>query len=208
MITHFLKSIHYRRLFNRARVPSDLEACRQYVNLGDTVLDIGANIGTYSKALSGFVGPEGQVHAIELIPETFGYLLDHVRTLGNVFCYNAGISDTTGTQFAQIPPRLPGGGGHIYRAHLAESGTRVRTYRLDDLFPDLNPTFIKCDVEDHELAVIQGARRILASHPTWLMETDSAEVFDAMVALGYEKKQVGLDWLFVQRVWNQSLSAD
>ncbi len=200
MLTHFLKSVYYRRLFNRALPLSDMVQCATYIRRGDTVIDLGANLGIYSKTLSRIVGPSGQVHAVELMPETFSYLHGNVGSLGNVFCYNAGISDRTGTHYAQKPERLPGGGGHIYRAHLAETGVRVRTYRLDDLFPDLSPTFIKCDVEDHELAVIHGARQLIARcRPIWLMETDEAEVFRAMNGLGYQHQPVGNDWLFVHQ---------
>jgi FkbM family methyltransferase len=198
MLTQFAKSVYYRRLFNRTAAPSDLTQCAAYIHAGDTVLDLGANLGIFSKTLSRMVGPSGQVHAVELMPQTFSYLHGNVASLGNVFRYNVGISDRTGTRYAQQPERLPGGGGHIYRAHIAETGIQVRTYRLDDLFPDLSPTFIKCDVEDHELAVIRGAQQIIKRcQPIWLMETDDPEAFRAMEALGYEKHPIGNDWLFV-----------
>lgn len=103
MLTQFLKSLHYRRLFNQQPIPPDLLACRKHIHPGDTVLDLGANVGIYSKALSQFVGPGGQVHAVELMPRTFDYLHANVESLGNVFCYNAGISHCTGMGYAHHP---------------------------------------------------------------------------------------------------------
>jgi len=74
--------------------------------------------------------------------------------------------------------------GHIYVAKLAATGIRVRLYRLDDLFPDLNPSFIKCDVEGAELSVIRGAQALIGrSFPAWLMETQNSEVFIEMSRL-------------------------
>lgn len=81
MIVHFLKCVHYRRLFNNAGAPGELLQCANYVRGGDTVLDLGANIGIYSKHLSAMVGLSGQVHAVELMPETCSYLLGNVRDL-------------------------------------------------------------------------------------------------------------------------------
>lgn len=114
-----------------------------------------------------------------------------------MFCYNAGVSSTTGVSHACLPDRLPGGGGHIYRAHLAEAGIPVRIYRLDDLFGDLSPSFIKCDVEGNELNVILGAKLLISRcKPVWLIENKSDAVFSAMRDLGYEGRYLGHDWLF------------
>jgi FkbM family methyltransferase len=198
MIRQFLKSVHYRRLFNNAPIPGDLEACREYIKASHTVLDLGANLGIYSKALSRFVGPQGQVHAVELMSDTFEYLHANVAKLGNVFCYNVGISDKTGTGYAYQPPIKH---GHIYRARIAPKGTLVRLYRLDDLFSDLSPVFIKCDVEGAELEVIAGAKKMIECyHPIWLIETSRQDVFREMQRLGYVFQKLGQDWLFVHRV--------
>jgi FkbM family methyltransferase len=165
--------------------------------VGATVLDLGANLGIYSKALSGMVGPRGHVHAVEMMPETYSYLARNVARFGNVTCYNVGVSDRTGAQYARLPKRLRGGGGHIYRAHLADSGMEVNTRRLDDLFPDLEPSFIKCDVEGEEAAVVRGATDlILRCHPVWLIETSGTEIFDLLHAHGYRANKLADDWLF------------
>lgn len=166
MLIHQFKSVYYRRLFDRAPTPDDLQKGSEHIAAGDTVFDLGANLGIYSKALSAMVGPAGQVHAVEMMPETYSYLRRNVTPLGNALCYNVAVSDSTGVQHARLPGRRWGGGGHIYRAHLAPAGITVRACRLDDLFPDLSPTFIKCDVEGAEAAVINGARAVIAAIPS------------------------------------------
>lgn len=48
------------------------------VRPGDTVLDVGANIGAHSVALASFVGPAGRVHAFEPGAETAAFLRANV----------------------------------------------------------------------------------------------------------------------------------
>ena len=47
---------------------------KHLVSPGDIVLDIGANIGTYAKYLSGLVGQSGKVNSVEPVPQTYAIL--------------------------------------------------------------------------------------------------------------------------------------
>src|SRR5215469_11112259 len=60
----------------------DAVVARKLISPGDTVLDIGANIGVYSRMLSRCVGPQGTVYAFEPIPHTFDFLSNNIRKLG------------------------------------------------------------------------------------------------------------------------------
>lgn len=196
------KRAYYAGLLRRLQPEPDALLCRQYAHPGDVVLDLGANIGAYSKVLSNCVGPNGQVHALEPIPETFGYLFNNVQKLDmqNVFCYNVAASSHTGLGHAEIP-EYKDGGPNFYRAHLSTRGINVRLFRIDDLFGDLYPAFIKCDVEDREFEVITGAKNMIERcHPVWLMEVCLAtrnEVLALMQAHGYTGTQLEKNWLFV-----------
>ena len=51
------------------------------VSPGDWVLDIGANIGQYTKRFSDLVGHSGRVIAFEPVPDTFELLTSTLRTI-------------------------------------------------------------------------------------------------------------------------------
>src|SRR4051812_4112055 len=55
---------------------------------GDTVVDVGANIGAFAVVAASIVGPRGRVIAFEPVAETFQCLTENVALngLGNVEC--------------------------------------------------------------------------------------------------------------------------
>lgn len=190
-----LRSIRARRYQSSLRRYSisaepDLMGCKALLNPGDTVLDIGANIGVYTRFCSEFVGPAGHVHSLEPVPETYSYLVRNVRSLGltNVTCYDLAASDQNRSKATMSMPDYATGGPNIYEARISDHGDiPVTTSRIDTLFPYLSPRLIKCDVEGHELAAINGARELIArSRPHWLIEVSNSETFDLMASLGYE----------------------
>ena len=77
------RAFHYRNSLKQYDIDAepDLHACRSILKTGDTVLDVGANIGVYTKFCSEFVGPSGRVISLEPVPETYSYLVGNVRAL-------------------------------------------------------------------------------------------------------------------------------
>ncbi len=187
---------YYGRQFRRQLPESDALECRRYFGSGDIVIDIGANLGDYSKV---FAESGAIVHAIEPVPETFGYLVSNIRGSGteNVFFYNVAASSESGMLKMTIP-KWRGGGRNIYEAHLAADGDiLVRACRLDDLFSGVCPTFIKCDVEGHEQQTIKGSLELIKRcHPKWLIEVSSEETVQLMKELGYTSKPATLPNVF------------
>jgi hypothetical protein len=84
-------------------------------------------------------------------------------------------------------PQYANGGTNLFQARISKTGAiAVKTVRLDTIVSGLNPSFIKCDVEGHELACIQGATDVIRLHrPVWLIEVWSPETFDIMYSFGY-----------------------
>ncbi len=162
-------------------VEVDFKIIKHLVSGGDVVVDIGANIGFYTKFLSDRVGARGAVVSLEPVPSTYRRLAFIVRKLKlkNVSLFNCALSDRDGTARMEIPLR-PSGEENFFEARIIPEGASpshrtvsVELKRLDSFvsrFP--RPvTFIKCDVEGHELECLHGAAGILSEHrPALLVE--------------------------------------
>jgi len=179
-----LKRRRYLRLLRDAgpEVEPNLRVVRHLVRPGALAIDIGANIGLYTRWLSEWVGPEGQVVSIEPIPETHRYLIHNIDRLRltNVVPLQCAISSSNGRVTMEIP-RYEAGGENFYRARIIqepssnEALTRVsvNTRTLDTIVEECGrmPGFVKCDVEGHELECLRGARAVLDhGKPAWLIE--------------------------------------
>lgn len=129
----------------------------------DRFLDIGANVGSYTVLASGGVG--AQSYSFEPLPSTFHHLNNNV--LKNNLCdkvklFNCGLSNCNTTlNFSSGLDTV----NHV----LSESeigkipSTEVPVRVLDEML-DASGNFIaKIDVEGHELSVLQGAEKLLAS---------------------------------------------
>lgn len=161
----------------------DVEPVKSLVKPGDSVIDMGANFGWYTKVLSSLVGDSGKVYSVEPIPDTFHVMSSIVRKLKlrNVVPMNYAMSKVDGMAMMRVPQHEYGG-NNFYRAQIdlgqGESSRSMTEYSvpmrcLDSLFLDVagKITFIKCDVEGHELAVVSGGAKFFEkSKPAWLME--------------------------------------
>jgi len=187
-LLHRVKKSYYAYLMKH--VPEDwveLDAliARQLVSPGDSVLDIGANIGQYSRLLSSWVGPTGRVYAFEPIPQIFDFLSNNVRKLGlgNIETLNFALSDEERTT-TMVIPTYRWGAECWYDAQVKTDDSnptwreiQVRSRTLDSFFEERGSappiTFVKCDANFHELAVLRGGlRTIRGSQPAVLIEVN------------------------------------
>jgi FkbM family methyltransferase len=148
------------------------------VSEGDSVIDIGGSIGGYTRFLSEKVGPRGRVYTFEPNPSTFDFLSHNVASLKlpNVELFDVALSDTAGTAELKIPRYRWGSECH-YDARLDGpmrpkwKSVTVSKGTLDSYLADKPISFIKCDVNDHELPCLRGAANLLSrSKPAILIE--------------------------------------
>ncbi|MGI8826681.1 MAG: FkbM family methyltransferase [Chloroflexota bacterium] len=134
---------------------TDEDFLRRYLRLGDTVVDVGANVGHLTLTASTMVGESGTVIAIEAHPRIFGYLKANLalnrRT--NVVLHNVAIGNEPG-QLAFSDVR----DDDFNRVGTAGSGLSVPAETLDALAPaDSEISLLKVDVEGYEKHVFAGA---------------------------------------------------
>ena len=149
--------------------PAEYAAFRAATPPGGTVLDVGANVGAYTLLFGQWVGAAGRVLAFEPQPEIYDGLAAHVQlnALGRVVSpIMAAVSDRAAT--ADLIVSGTAGESRLAGAGEAGSATLPTTLvTLDDVCAQrqLRPDVIKIDVEGWELAVLRGARRLLARCP-------------------------------------------
>lgn len=161
----------------------------QFAKPGMTAWDIGANAGFYTLALSRLVGPEGDVHAFEPLPENAANVLQHISLNGcdNAALHRLALSDSDGeatfrTNDSNAMGRLAAGGD-----------LRVQTRAMDTLIESgelATPDIVKIDVEGAESLVFEGARKLLALRKTiWVIalhgEAQQLKVGSMLRAYGY-----------------------
>jgi FkbM family methyltransferase len=177
--------------------PAVQGAVQKHLCPGMTFYDLGANIGFFSLMAARLVGPEGRVVSFEADPEIAARLRENLTY--NKFTHavveeKAVWSEPTTVSFARADTNTsPDRGlGHVSTGDSTVANTiPVEAVSLDEfvlLHPD--PDFLKCDVEGAEVAVFQGAERLLRQkRPILLVEMHSAENHRALARkfsqLGY-----------------------
>jgi len=144
----------------QGRESSDERVFRSLLRDGDTVIDVGANIGNLSLLASTLVGPEGKVFAIEAHPRTHSYLVGNIELnrASNVIPIHAACGCETGTV------NLSENRSDDQNA-VATTGVAVPLRRLDDIIGlqvNKRIALLKIDVEGYEKFVLEGASQLLA----------------------------------------------
>ena len=96
------------------------------VQMGDWVLDVGANVGQYTLRLSELVGREGRVIAFEPIVETAEILAAMARRARyrNVTVFNIAVSERAGLLRFRVPSGATGLPNY-FQARVSRDGDRT-----------------------------------------------------------------------------------
>jgi len=166
--------LHWHFMRRPKSAEQELAFLDRVVPEGGVTIDVGANCGLYTRRLSRV---SRKVHAFE--PSRNMAELLRRTSASNVSIHEIALSDRVGDAELFIPrddDRLIYGLASLEPRHCSSSqqvvSTTVRTERLDAIIHE-EVTFVKIDVEGHELNVLNGAVKLLEhSQPVFLVEAE------------------------------------
>ena len=147
--------------FKRRQDKQEIALMKKYIRTGDVVLDIGANIGFYTKILSELVGESGKVYAFEPDKTNYGYLMKNAGHLKNVVFFNKAVSDKTG-KITLYHSDLLNVDHKTYATENYTSTTEIDCVAIDDVVPDHIVDFIKIDIQGFEYFAFKGMENVFA----------------------------------------------
>lgn len=162
------------------------------------ILDIGANIGITAAPLSKNA-PHAEIHAYEPIAENFSTLskVAGFLKLKNIKLFNLALGNHEGTLKMIMPllgnSRMQG----LSKAYAEGSDEKGFLYdvplkRLDDLYPvETEINAIKLDVENFELEVLKGGKKLLERNKPMIYcelwdNENRVLVFELVKSIGYD----------------------
>lgn len=172
----------------------EVDILTNFIRLDDTILDIGANIGTHTSAFANLVGPRGRVISFEPQPVFFELLRRNVyehNRLSWVDIHQCGISSCDGVleiPNIDISKRANFAGISLTSAGVGVPTTKITLRALDSLFID-RVDLAKIDVEGMEAEVLLGARELFQrSMPVLQMEINDLAHAASLLHLLQEMK--------------------
>tara|TARA_B100001057_G_C22787470_1_gene926205 strand:- start:420 stop:1292 length:873 start_codon:yes stop_codon:yes gene_type:complete len=144
----------------------------RYISKGSIAIDVGANIGLMTLAMSKLVGNEGRVISFEPGPVSFGLLRRNIFT--NVFNGNVIISDEALSDSLGKFNLFFGKGESAAELHKNieyyknRNKFMVKTQTIDNYFLEnkinfSQVSFVKIDVQGHDLSVMRGGRTLFST---------------------------------------------
>ncbi|GHT33798.1 hypothetical protein FACS189434_08850 [Bacteroidia bacterium] len=173
---------------------------KNVIKRGDTIIDIGANLGYYTCLFAEWTGKNGKVYAVEPVEPVRNVLRRNAKKFAQVeiLPYALGTENkdialgndslksfgyvATGRHFVMDSPEATENPEITFKAQMR---------RGSELFGELPKIdFIKCDTEGYETIILPEIKEVIRQHtPTVLVETggeNRKQILTLMQDLGYE----------------------
>jgi FkbM family methyltransferase len=205
-----------------------LELGMDLISPGSRVIDVGANIGIYALPWAAS-GTDVTVHCFEPNPVARSRLARNValnRLAARIRMHAEALSDHAGTATLYASDDMSSLNQGVYTGAGRAVPTEVPLARLDEVLGIEGPpvSFMKIDVQGHELEVLRGAEAVISRHrPALILEHEDdlylsaseanqrkTQLAELLSRLGYETLYIsrwGSDLLMVAD-WSRRLNGD
>jgi len=178
-----------RRIALEKYEPYETQLILRQTKIGDTVVDVGANIGYYTVLLADKVGKNGKVYAFEPDKTNFQILVKNIKenNLKNVVAINAAVGSKEGKlKLYKSEENL--GDHKLYETHPPcghpplKKGEQnylneetVKIIKLDDYLKETKVDLMKIDTQGWEPEVVEGAKELIKKNkPVMFLEYSPA----------------------------------
>lgn len=181
--------ISHSFFLSKSRLSPDIMLFREFIKKGDMVLDIGANVGTFSILFSQLCNETGIVFSFEPTKKVFKYLLENINlnNINNIIPINAAISDVNGI-LSLVENEYSDEQNYLSK-NKKNNSSRVLSLRLDFFFSNIKADsldFLKIDTEGAELLVLKSLGKKIQNVKVIYFEFNS----DNYSRFNYTKKDI------------------
>jgi len=151
---------HWKKYFNEEYIK-----IKPYIREGDTVIDIGSNLGLFTLILSDLIGANGKVYSFEPSTVLFDKLSKNLQlnNLNNVGAFKLGIGRKEDEIELYFNPQQGGLSSIVERVSENCISEQIRIITLDKFTNDFTEkiSFIKIDTEGYEPEVLIGGINLI-----------------------------------------------
>ena len=184
----FPESFLFKRRLERSiknKDENEIELLERFIEPGTDSIDVGVYRGVYSYEMSKY---SKNVHSFEPNPIIFEYINKNLKKIiNNIFLYNYALSNKNEVIDLKVPIRNDKYNRENFeefyelgRATIHQENTfkmyekfQITSKKIDEFNFKNNISFIKIDVEGHELEVIKGGEEIISKNkPILLVEIE------------------------------------
>jgi FkbM family methyltransferase len=166
--------------------PKITRVCRTVLRRGDTMVDVGANLGVVSAYAARIVGPTGAVHAFEPQQDLAALIKRSMAINGydHVTVHPVALSDSTrsaplyGSESSRATAALDGSGPSFGTVSVCHAGDTLSRLEMPTI------RLLKVDVEGHEAPFIRGAMGYLRQN------TPDVVVFESLGDEPFRQREV------------------
>lgn len=183
------------------------------INEGDTVIDIGANLGYLSYIFSNAVGKNGKVYCIEPILPFRNGLAKTLKNKHNSVILDFALGNENVDKIILGVPEEYRKSGYLQHGLTTvldgkeNKADNIYTFeakirKASEVFGDFSKIdYIKCDIEGYEPIVFEDLKEILLYHKPLIQVETWGENFDKtfkiMESISFEPFKITPDWMLV-----------